>query len=305
MALINLKNVTVGFGNPPLIDSIDLQIEEGARICLVGRNGAGKSTLMKVLSGELQPDGGEITRAPGLNVSMLPQEVPALLKGTVFDVITEGLGEVSGLLARYHQLAASLGEGGKGAMAEFEKVQHEDVGVEVIQKGLGNVTEGDVTRAVNSPPSVVYAFNVVVTPQAALLARDKNIRVQESKIIYELFDDVVAQLNILVPPEVITTHLGEFETVAVFRTEPGRMVVGGKVTEGKVAPGEKAKVWRGEEPLGIGTIDSLQAGKQAAKEAHAGQECGISFKGKVKLQPGDRLEVYHEEVKERKIVLQR
>ena len=125
MALINLKNVTVGFGNPPLIDSIDLQIEEGARICLVGRNGAGKSTLMKVLSGELQPDGGEITRAPGLNVSMLPQEVPALLKGTVFDVITEGLGEVSGLLARYHQLAASLGEGGKGAMAEFEKVQHE------------------------------------------------------------------------------------------------------------------------------------------------------------------------------------
>jgi len=125
MALINLKNVTVGFGSPPLIDSIDLQIEEGARICLVGRNGAGKSTLMKVLSGELQPDGGEITRAPGLKASMLPQEVPALLKGTVFDVITEGLGEVSGLLARYHQLAASLGEGGKGVMAEFEKVQHE------------------------------------------------------------------------------------------------------------------------------------------------------------------------------------
>ena len=125
MALINLKNVTVGFGSPPLIDSIDLQIEEGARICLVGRNGAGKSTLMKVLNGELQPDAGEITRAPGLKASMLPQEVPAELKGTVFDVITEGLGEVSGLLARYHQLASSLGEGGKGAMAEFEKVQHE------------------------------------------------------------------------------------------------------------------------------------------------------------------------------------
>jgi len=187
----------------------------------------------------------------------------------------------------------------------FEKVQHEDVGVEVIQKGLGNVTEGDVTRAVNAPPSVVYAFNVVVTPQAASLARDKNIRVQESKIIYELFDDVIAQLNILVPPEVITTPLGNFEAVAIFRTEPGRMVVGGKVTEGKVMSGEKAKVWRGEEPLGIGTIDSLQTGKQTAKEAHAGQECGISFKGKVKIQPGDRIEVYHEEVKERKIVLNR
>jgi len=125
MALINLKNVTVGFGSPPLIDSIDLQIEEGARICLVGRNGAGKSTLMKVLSGELAPDAGEITRAPGLKVSMLPQEVPSGLEGTVLDVITGGLGEVSGLLERYHHLAASLGDGGPAAMAELERVQHE------------------------------------------------------------------------------------------------------------------------------------------------------------------------------------
>jgi translation initiation factor IF-2 len=187
----------------------------------------------------------------------------------------------------------------------FEKIRHDDVGVDVIQKGLGNVTEGDVTRAENSPPAVVYAFNVVVTPAAALLAREKNVEVQESKIIYEIFDDVIRRLNILVPPEVVVVPLGTFETVAIFRTEPGRMVVGGKVKDGKVVSGEKARVWRGEEPVGIGTIDSLQTGKQSAKEAHAGQECGISFKGKAKIQPGDRLEVYHEEVKERKITINR
>lgn len=125
MALINLKKVTVGFGSPPLIDSADLQIEEGARICLVGRNGAGKSTLMKVLSGELEPDGGEVIRAPGLKTAMLPQEVPADLKGTVFDVITEGLGGISGLLERYHHLTTQLGDGSKSVMAELEKVHHE------------------------------------------------------------------------------------------------------------------------------------------------------------------------------------
>ncbi len=187
----------------------------------------------------------------------------------------------------------------------FEKIRHDDVGVEVIQKGLGNVNESDVTRAANSPPSVVYAFNVVVTSQASELARDKNVEVQECKIIYELFDDVVAKLNVLVPPEVIVTPLGNFHTVAIFRTESGRMVVGGKVTEGKIVSGAKAKVWRGEEPLGIGTVDSLQAGKQTVKDVHAGQECGISFKGKVKIQIGDRLEVYHEEVKERRVVIPR
>lgn len=187
----------------------------------------------------------------------------------------------------------------------FEKVQHADVGAEVIQKGLGNVNENDILRAENSQPSVVYAFNVMIPQQVKVMARDKGVDVTEYKIIYELFDDVIRRLNILVPPEVIVTPLGEFEAVAIFRTEPGRMVVGGKVKEGKLLAGEKARVWRGEEPIGLGVIDSLQAGKSTAKEVHAGQECGISFKGKVKIQPGDRIEVFHEEVKERKISLTR
>jgi translation initiation factor IF-2 len=187
----------------------------------------------------------------------------------------------------------------------IEKVQHEDVGVDVIQKGLGNVNEGDVSRAESAQPAVVYAFNVVPTQQASLLARDKHVDVKEYKIIYELFDDMIARLNILVPPEVIITPLGQFEVVAIFRTEHARMVVGGKVREGKVVTGEKVRVWRGEDPIGEGTVDSVQIGKQVMKEAAGGQECGISFKGKTKIQPGDRLEIYHEEVKERKINLGR
>jgi translation initiation factor IF-2 len=187
----------------------------------------------------------------------------------------------------------------------FEKIRHEDVKIEVIQKGLGNVNEGDVTRAENSQPSVVYAFNVVVTPQAALLARDKGVDIKEFKIIYELFDDLVKRLNVLVPPEIIRTPLGTFETVAIFRTESGRMVVGGKVKEGKVVAGEKARVWRGEEPIGEGIVDTVQVGKSVMKEAAGGQECGIGFKGKTKIQIGDRIEVYHEEIKERKVIIPR
>ncbi len=187
----------------------------------------------------------------------------------------------------------------------FEKIRHDDVGAEVIQKGLGNITEGDVIRAENSPPSVVYGFNVVPTPQAASLARTKNIEIKEFKIIYDLFDDVIEKLNALVPPEVIITPLGNFEAVAIFRTESARMVVGGKVTDGKILAGEKVRVWRGEEPVGEGSLESVQSGKQAVKEVHSGQECGLSFKGKTKIQVGDRLEVYHEEVKDRKVQVQR
>lgn len=183
----------------------------------------------------------------------------------------------------------------------FEKIVSDDAGVEVIQKGLGNITEADVTRAENATPSVVYGFNVVPTPQASLRARDKHVEIKQEKIIYDVVDDVIARLDAMLPPEIIVTPLGQFETVAIFRTESGRMVIGGKVREGRVASGEKARVWRGEDPIGEGVIESVQAGKMAVKDVMAGQECGLSFKGKVKIQVGDRLEVFHEEIKKKKI----
>ncbi len=125
MALINLKRITIGFGSPLLIDGIDLQIEKGERVCLVGRNGAGKSTLMKVISGEIQPDGGEITARQGLKAARLTQEVPQDLTGTVFEVVGNGLGDIHELLAEYHNASRTLGKGDDKALAEFERIHHE------------------------------------------------------------------------------------------------------------------------------------------------------------------------------------
>ncbi|HZX35520.1 MAG TPA: ATP-binding cassette domain-containing protein [Thermodesulfobacteriota bacterium] len=126
MALINLRRITVGFGSPLLIDGIDLQIEKGERVCLVGRNGVGKSTLMKVISGAIQPDGGEITVQQGIKITRLTQEVPQDITGTVFEVIGGGLGDIYKLLADYHNVSRTLGEdGGEKALAEFERIHHE------------------------------------------------------------------------------------------------------------------------------------------------------------------------------------
>ncbi len=125
MALINLRGITVGFGSQLLIEGIDLQIEKGERVCLVGRNGAGKSTLMKIIGNELAPDSGEITAQPGLKIARLTQEVPQDLTGTVFDVIGGGLGDIYKLLSDYHNVSRTLGEGDEKAMAEFERIHHE------------------------------------------------------------------------------------------------------------------------------------------------------------------------------------
>ncbi len=91
MALIGMRDVSVGFGGPQLLDHVSLQIARGERICLLGRNGAGKSTLMRLLHGDLTPDEGEIVRQQGLRIAMLPQEVPQGLQGMISDIVAGGL----------------------------------------------------------------------------------------------------------------------------------------------------------------------------------------------------------------------
>src|SRR5436190_15931149 len=92
MAIVSLLDVSLSFGGAPLLDRVNLQIERGERVCLVGRNGAGKSTLMKVIAGELEPDEGQIFRSPpDAVIATLRQEVPVDVTGTVLQVV-EGAG---------------------------------------------------------------------------------------------------------------------------------------------------------------------------------------------------------------------
>ena len=77
MAIVSLLDVSLSFGGAPLLDKVNLQIDRGERVCLVGRNGAGKSTLMKIITGELKPDVGQVFRQQGAVFSTLRQEVPA------------------------------------------------------------------------------------------------------------------------------------------------------------------------------------------------------------------------------------
>ena len=91
MALFSLRNVSLAFGGPRLLDQASLQIERGERLCLMGRNGEGKSTLLRLIKGEIEPDEGELIRQQGLVVSLLPQDVPHGRSGTVADQIAGGL----------------------------------------------------------------------------------------------------------------------------------------------------------------------------------------------------------------------
>jgi ABC transport system ATP-binding/permease protein len=125
MALVSLQGVKVSFGGPPLLEGVDLSIGRGERVCLVGRNGTGKSTIMRLITGELKPDSGTIVYQQGVRITLLTQEVPNALFGSVFDVVSSAFGEQGQLLTAYHHVSSKLAhDHSKNLMAELEDVQH-------------------------------------------------------------------------------------------------------------------------------------------------------------------------------------
>ncbi len=104
MALIQMREVSWGLGGAPLLEKVSLEIEKGQRVCLLGRNGVGKSSLMKLLSGKIPPDQGEIRRQQGCTIACLEQDVPAGTTGTIFQVVAEGLGDRGRALAEYQRV---------------------------------------------------------------------------------------------------------------------------------------------------------------------------------------------------------
>ncbi|MEN8106764.1 MAG: ATP-binding cassette domain-containing protein [Pseudomonadota bacterium] len=126
MPLLRLDKVSLAFGHRALLDHVDLELERGERVCLVGRNGEGKSSLLRVICGELMPDDGELRVRPGMRVAYLAQEVTLDCDESVFDLVAGGLSEMGQLLSDYHhavnQLEHSQDEADIRRLAEL---QHE------------------------------------------------------------------------------------------------------------------------------------------------------------------------------------
>ncbi|WP_223670906.1 ATP-binding cassette ATPase Uup [Kangiella shandongensis] len=121
MSLVTLQQVEVGYGGAPLLDNVDFTIEPGERVCIIGRNGVGKSTLLKVVNREIIPDDGDLRFQEGIKVAKLTQEVPHDTQGTVFQVVSSGLGRAGELLQQFHQLSVKTDDKSLEQMARVQQ----------------------------------------------------------------------------------------------------------------------------------------------------------------------------------------
>ena len=124
MSLIRLRNIHVGFGGPAILESISVSIDAGERLCLLGRNGTGKSTLLKVISGEVKPESGDLEFKQNLKLAVLDQEPRGDLQGSIFDVVAMGLGENARYLQDYHHALHNFSENTNDqTIAELQRAQ--------------------------------------------------------------------------------------------------------------------------------------------------------------------------------------
>ncbi|MEC8103027.1 MAG: ATP-binding cassette domain-containing protein [Pseudomonadota bacterium] len=117
MVLVRLQQVELAFGDHVLLDKVDLDVQSGERLCVVGRNGEGKSTLLKIINREVTPDDGVVQYRDTLRVSALQQELPKSVDESVYDVVADGIGDLGATLARYHEETA------RGADADLKKLE--------------------------------------------------------------------------------------------------------------------------------------------------------------------------------------
>jgi translation initiation factor IF-2 len=187
-------------------------------------------------------------------------------------------------------------------IGSLEKIKNDEANVRVIAKGLGNIMADDVTAA-ETANATVFAFNVTKTPIAMEMIQKTGVRYKEYKVIYDLFDEVKDELEKMLNPEFITTELGHLKVLAIFRTGKNSMIVGGRVEGGKILKDTKARVKRDGQVIGLGKIMALQSGKQSVSVLPEGNEGGVQYDGKVKIEEGDIIQCYKEEKKEKKLVL--
>ncbi len=83
MPLLTLSQVTKEYADQVIIDGVSMQLEPGQKAGLIGPNGSGKTTILKIISGELKPDQGEVHLAKGISLGYLTQQPPELKESTL------------------------------------------------------------------------------------------------------------------------------------------------------------------------------------------------------------------------------
>lgn len=171
------------------------------------------------------------------------------------------------------------------------KLSTDETQVTFIHSGVGEVNDSDVLMAGTSQ-ALLVAYNVSVNIHARHTLANSKIEFIDKKVIYHILEKVEAIITGMVDLRFDNVELGSTKVKAIFFSSKDKLIIGMEVTDGKIENKAKIRVIRNGEKVGNGEVLNLKTGPLDVHEILAGSECGISFKGDVKIEIGDVLELY-------------
>lgn len=182
----------------------------------------------------------------------------------------------------------------------LKAIDTDEVAVTIVSSSVGVVNENDLHLA-RSSNAIIYGFNTSVATNIKRLANRDKVSIRLYNVIYELIDDVKAELSRLLAPEVIEHTKGELEVKGIFKTTKTDVICGGEVLSGKLSAPAQVRIRRGKEQIGEAVLKGLKRGPNDAVDLVEGELGGVDLEttSRIDLQVGDKLEFYVVETKER------
>jgi translation initiation factor IF-2 len=181
----------------------------------------------------------------------------------------------------------------EAATESLRKLEREDVKLSFVRRGVGGITENDVTLAQASSATII-GFNVRPDRRARDMAEANHVEVRTYEIIYKLLEDIEAAMLGMLAPKYEEVVTGEAEVRAVFRIPRVGAVAGCYVQSGTITRGSKVRFLREGVVIWKGAITSLRRFKDDAREVQSGFECGVGLSDYQDLKEGDVIETYEE-----------
>ena len=182
---------------------------------------------------------------------------------------------------------------------QLQRLSTAEISVNIIHKGVGQITESDVLLAAASD-AIMIGFNVRAGANAKELADREEIEIRTYSIIYAAIDDVKEAMEGMLSPEIREQVIGNVEIRETFKISKVGTIAGCMVLNGKVTRNSKIRLLRDGIVKFDGELESLKRFKDDVKEVTKGYECGLNIKGYNDIEVGDIIEVYEEiEVKKK------